>query len=581
MHMNSRTRSDNAVTILGRRIDSPLPLAGEVGAAKLRRVRVVHPKGVALSGATLTPALSRQREGGKSGDGLCRCVLAFALSGFALLASASPYDKTFDDVMARYHLPGLALGVIEDGKVTYTRTDGELVAGSGQKVTSDTLFKIASNSKAMTTALLARLVQAGKLSWDDPATKYLPQLRMADPWVTQNLLVRDLLVHNIGLREGAGDLMLWPEPNRFTRADIIAGLAYLQPQTSFRSGYAYDNLMYVVAGEVAAAAGGASYETLMRREVFEPLGLSRCQVGQWRRDAVANVAQPHMRKDGHNVAINEDADVIPEITSAAAGGIRCSLHDMLAWARNWLVPDARQLTWLSAEQRRTLWTPRTPMPISQRRRDWDHTHFYAYGFGWRLADVDGVWTVSHTGTLSGMYSVLTLMPDRRSGFVMLTNGEGDEARTVLTEVMLKQLATGKTAGVAKYADELARESKSKPAQRKAPDTSAREPATAAQAQQLLGHWRDPWFGAISICPQSGKVHFEAVKSRLLSGTVMRVGERYLVHWDDDRMDTEAWLHAAPGISSASATLAMAKVDPDADFSSDFEDLVFTRERDCD
>jgi CubicO group peptidase (beta-lactamase class C family) len=517
----------------------------------------------------------------------------------ALASAASTYDKTFDDVMARYHLPGLALGVIENGRVTYVRTAGELVAGSGRKVTPDTLFKIASNSKAMTTALLARLVQAGKLNWDDPATKYLPQLRMADPWVTQNLLVRDLLVHNIGLREGAGDLMLWPEPNHFTRADIIAGLGYLKPQSSFRSGYAYDNLMYVVAGEVAAAAGGASYESLMRSEVFEPLGLSRCHVGQWRRDDVANVAQPHMRKDGRNVAINEDDDVVPEITSAAAGGIRCSLHDMLTWARNWLVPDAQQLTWLSAEQRRVLWTARTPMPISQRRRDWDHTHFYAYGFGWRLADVDGAWTVSHTGTLSGMYSALILLPDRRSGFVMMTNGEGDEARSVLTEVMLKHFTMGRSPsapeamdgregpqpdgrrGVADYAGELVRESASKPAQRKAPDTSARQPATAAQAQTLLGHWLDPWFGRISICPQDGRVRFEAVKSPLLSGTVMRVGERFLVDWDEDRMDTEAWLQVTPGNPPAAAALAMAKVDPDADFSSDFEDLAFTRERDCD
>jgi len=597
---------------------SPLPLAGEVGAAKLRRVRVAYPKTIALSSATLTPALSklgnpaslrdpalailgqgvrrremrfnasrespcspRQRERGKCGAG-SQHALAFVLAFLAALAHAgSPYDKTFDDVMARYHLPGLALGVIEDGKVTYVRTDGELVAGSGHKVTPDTLFKIASNSKAMTTALLARLVQAGKLSWDDPATKYLRQLRMADPWVTQNLLVRDLLVHNIGLREGAGDLMLWPDPNRFTRADIIAGLAYLKPQTSFRSGYAYDNLMYVVAGEVAAAAGGASYESLMRSEVFEPLGLSRCQVGQWRRDDVANVAQPHMRKDGHNVAINEDGDMVPEITSAAAGGIRCSLHDMLAWAQNWLVPDAQQLAWLSVEQRRALWTARTPMPISERRRDWDHTHFYAYGFGWRLSDVDGAWTVSHTGTLSGMYSVLTLLPDRRSGFVMLTNGEGDDARTVLTEVMLKQLVTGKAVAIAKYADQLAHESASKPAQHKAPDTSARQPATAAQAHGFLGHWRDPWFGEISICPQAGKMRFAATKSPLLSGTVMRVGERYLVDWDEDRMDTEAWLQVTPDNPPASAMLAMAKVDPDADFSSDFEDLAFRRERDCD
>jgi CubicO group peptidase (beta-lactamase class C family) len=190
-------------------------------------------------------------------------------------------DEHFDAVMARYQLPGLAVGVIEDGEVVYIRTAGELAAGSGEPVTADSLFKIASNTKAMTASVLARLVDAGKLRWDDPVVKHLPQFRMYDPWVTREMQVRDLLIHNSGLREGAGDLMLWPEPNHYGRDDIIAGLAHLKPQHSFRSQYAYDNLLYVVAGEVAAAAGDASYETLVRREVFEPLGLSRCQVGEF------------------------------------------------------------------------------------------------------------------------------------------------------------------------------------------------------------------------------------------------------------------------------------------------------------
>ncbi|MGH8721754.1 MAG: serine hydrolase domain-containing protein, partial [Burkholderiales bacterium] len=164
------------------------------------------------------------------------------------------FDETFEAVMARYSLPGLALGVVRDGEVVYSRTAGELIAGSGKPVTADTLFKVASNTKAMTTGVLARLVDAGKLRWDDPVTHQLPSFRMHDPWVTREMRVRDLLIHNSGLREGAGDLMLWPEPNSFTRADVIAGLAHLKPVHSFRSHYDYDNLLYIVAGEVAAAA---------------------------------------------------------------------------------------------------------------------------------------------------------------------------------------------------------------------------------------------------------------------------------------------------------------------------------------
>jgi CubicO group peptidase (beta-lactamase class C family) len=515
-----------------------------------------------------------------------RVVLVLAVVGLPVSAAiaaeeASPRDHTvldriFDDAMARYDLPGMAMGVIDNGEVVHVRTGGELAAGSGQPVTPESLFKIASNSKAMTTSVLARLVDAGKLRWEDPVTRHLPQFRMLDPWVTREMQVRDLLIHNSGLREGAGDLMLWPEPNRFDRDDIIAGLAHLKPQQSFRAGYAYDNLLYVVAGEVAAAAGGAPYETLVRRELFEPLGLSRCRVGGWRRGEVDNVAQPHMRSGDRNIVIRADEAVVPAITSAAAGGIRCSLDDMLAWARNWLAPTPQQLEWLSAEQRREVWAPRTIMPIAQRRRDWDDTHFYAYGYGWRLADVDGVWTVSHTGTLAGMYSVMTLLPDRKSGFVVLINGEGSAARTVLNEVLLKHFTSPAAAAtVAEYAARLDAEPPA-PDHVPMPDTSSRRPVGTDDMPSRLGIYRDPWFDEVSLCGHEGKVRFVAAKSPRLSGQLMIVDGRHLVDWADDTVDAEAWVDFADGTQD----FTMAKVDPQADFSFDFEDLAFTRVRSC-
>ncbi|MCB1845291.1 MAG: serine hydrolase, partial [Halioglobus sp.] len=420
----------------------------------------------------------------------------------------------------------------------------ELIAGSGDKITADTLFKIASNSKAMTAAVLARLVDAGKLRWDDPVVRHLPQFAMFDPWVSAHMQVQDLLVHNSGLPEGGGDLMLWPEPNDYTRADIINGLRYIKPAYSFRSGYAYDNLLYVVAGEVAAAVAGTSYEDLVRAEVFEPLGLG-CRVGEWRRDEVANVAQPHSRVDGHNTAVHPDGTVVPAITSAAAGGIRCSLNDMLAWAANWLAPGATQEKWLSREQRQAMWTPHTQMPISVLNRRWNDTHYYAYALGFRAADVDGAWTVSHTGTLMGMYSVMYLLPDSNSGFVMLTNGQGGDARTVMSEVLLKQLiGKGSGAAVQHYADEIDAERAARPPVSRAPDTSSRVLATRGDAGLQTGVWRDPWFGETSVCERDGSVRFVAAKSPLLRGTVMRVGDRLLVDWDKDSVDAEAWLDFA-------------------------------------
>ena len=509
----------------------------------------------------------------------CGIALAFALgagAGAARADEAAFYDRAFDATMARYHLPGLAVGVIEDGKVVYQRTAGETVAGSGHAVTPRTLFKIASNSKAMTAAALARLVEAGRLAWDDPVVKYLPSFRMHDAWVGRHMQVRDLLIHNSGLPQGAGDLMLWPEPNAFTRADIIGGLAYLKPQYGFRAGYAYDNLLYVVAGEVAAAAGGASYEAIVRREVFAPLGLG-CRVGEWRRGDADDVAQPHMRRDGRNVVLNGDGEVVPAITSAAAGGIRCSLDDMLAWARNWLVPDAAQKRWLSDAQRRAMWTAYTPMPVSALRRTRDRTHFLAYGFGFRLADVEGEWSVSHTGTLSGMYSMMSLLPDRRSGFVLMTNGDGSAARGVLGEMLLKHLiAPQRDIRFEALADEQARAATARPAAHRMPDTSARVAATPASMRERLGVWRDPWFGRVRLCAQGDGVRFAAEKSPRMTGVVMRVDRRALVHWDDPGVDPEAWLDFPDARS-----MRMAKVDPDGDFSSDYEHLAFTREGACD
>ena len=509
--------------------------------------------------------------------GLCALL---ALAPFAHAASSQPnpsprvYDPLVDAVVARYHLPGIAVGVIENGKVVYMRGVGEL-AGDGRPVNPDTLFKIASNSKAMTATVLARLVQQGKLRWDDPVQKYLPGFAMNDPWVTRNMQVGDLLVHHSGLPEGGGDLMLWPQPNHFTRQDIIAGLKYIKPAYSFRAGYAYDNLLYVVAGEVAAAAGGAPYAQLLRREVFEPLGLTRCQIGTWSRDEVGNVAQPHARRDGRNVVIDADGPLIHPTTMDAAGGVRCSLRDMLSWARNWLAPTPTQLQWLSPVQRQKEWTPYTPMPISARRRAWDGTRFYAYGYGWRIADVDGELTVSHTGTLSGMYSAVTLLPNRRSGFVFLINANAEDARSVLNEVLLKHFTRpGKARSVANYADELARAEQVRHTSR-VPDTSSRRPATATELATHLGVWRDPWFGEVSICARDHAVHFASAKSPTLSGQVMRVDSRYLVQWDHG--DAEAWLNFPP---AANDTLHMAKVDPDADFSYDYEDLAFKRIGDC-
>lgn len=512
---------------------------------------------------------------------LCACSISASLQDRAAETPATRFDTIFDDVFSHYRLPGLALGIVKDGVVIYRRTAGETVVGSGTRITPDTLFKIASNSKAMTTALLARLVDQGKLRWDDPVVKYLPHFRMSDAWITREIQVRDLLIHNSGLREGAGDLMLWPEPNDYTRADIIAGLAHLKPEKSFRSEYAYDNLLYVVAGEVAAAAGGAPYETLIHRELFEPLHMTRCQGRAFRLADVGDVAQPHTQSGERNIIIRADDVSVPTTTSMAAGGIRCSLNDMLTWIRLWLDDDLKTSdgqAWLTAARREELWRAHMPMAISERQRRWDGSRFNAYGYGWRLSDVDGVLRVAHTGTLAGMYSAVTLLPEQGVGFVFMINGDGARARAVLNQLLVKHFTDPNDDRRARdYAAELEAEAAAEPAHSKAPDPSSRIPVRAGAFVDRLGVYEDPWFGRVAICAVSASVQFKAAKSPLLTGILMQVGDGILVDWDDSSVDAEPWLHFD---TTNAPRLTMTKVDPDADFSYDYEDLEFARVGAC-
>ena len=512
-----------------------------------------------------------------------RTLLGLALLACSPLAIGSPslgddIDRLVDQAVARYDLPGIAVGVVQDGQVVHVATRGKLAVDGQEAVDADSLFKIASNTKAMTGAVLARLVQKGTLRWDDPVIKHLPQFRMHDAWVTQHIQVRDLLIHNSGLGLGAGDLMLWPEPNHFDRADIIAGLAHLKPVTSFRAGYAYDNLLYVVAGEVAAAAAGKPFNQLLREEVFAPLGMDRCQAGDWSPAVTGNVSQPHYRRDGLNVVGGRDGDWEADFPSMAAGGVRCSVNDMLRWSQVLLDPQ-HVPGWLDATQRRALWTAHMPMPIGQRLRDWDNTHFLAYGYGWRLSDMDGQWKVAHTGTLSGMYSSLALLPDSKNGAVILINGQGEAARTTLMQALLKRW-TQPDAGldVNHYADLLDAERGAQVAAgRVRPDTSAAKPVKPS-AIAAQGIYRDPWFGEVHLCAVGKTVEWRSAKSPRLVATVKQSDGRLLLDWHTQGEDADAWLMLEG--QGSDVTMTLSPIDPDIDFSYDFQDLHFRRVADC-
>ena len=189
-------------------------------------------------------------------------------------AVGAAVDQFAQEVMAAFpDQPGLGITVVENGRVTLAKGYGVKTLGTQDRCDENTVFGIASNTKAMTAALIGMLVEEGRLAWDDPVTKHLPAFQMSDPIVTKLMTVRDLLVHRSGLTLGAGDLMIWPAPTH-TRADIVAGLKYLPIGRQFRGGYAYDNVLYVAAGAVIEAVSGKSWEEMIKTRIFDPLGMT-------------------------------------------------------------------------------------------------------------------------------------------------------------------------------------------------------------------------------------------------------------------------------------------------------------------
>lgn len=488
-------------------------------------------------------------------------------------------DQAAEHIMAEYQIPGMAVAVVQDGNVVHMKGYGEREFGTGLSVTPTTLFKIASVSKNFTTAALARLVDEGKIAWDDPVRKHMPEFKMADSWVTEEFTIRDMLIHNSGLNLGAGDLMFWPEPNDFTRQDILHGLQFLPLTSSFRSEYAYDNLMYVLAGELTERVAGMPWEQFIEQQLMQPLGMDYCFAGPIPEYAQAHLAQPHAVVDGKPKVVRRDA-ADTTIPSAPAGGIRCSVQSLTQWMKmqlnsGTLAADDGKIRIIEAATHKEMWSPQTIMPVSQRAKAWDSTHFSAYGLGWRLNDFDGYLRVHHTGSLHGMYSYLSFFPELDVGMVVLMNRASSDARDAMMYSLIKPY-TGdtKTDWLAKIKQWRATISQQREREFQPPQTNA---VSETKAQPLLGTYRDPWFGMVTVSYEAGRLQWRSHRSPRLIGELLHVdNDTYIARWDDRTLYGDAYVQFKAFEEKQPHRMLMAPVDPATDFSFDYEDLNFTR-----
>jgi CubicO group peptidase (beta-lactamase class C family) len=318
---------------------------------------------------------------------VCSAVRSQELSGRQIDSLSALTMKTF-------RVPGMAVAVIKDGKIIHSKGYGVRPLKSDLPVDENTLFGIASNTKAFTATAIGILVDEGKLHWDDRVKKYLPEFQMADPYVTTHMTIRDLLAHHSGLGQGEGDLQLFPAPNQFTTADVIRSLRYLKPVYDFRTTYGYSNVLYAVAGEIVARVGGQPYADFIERRIMQPIRMTRSKACYERIPDKANVVDPHKKLDDRVL-------IIPRNTLPAAlpaGGIYASQVDMEKWIFMHL-NDGHPL--LSAATHQMLWTPQTIMPVNGPGPY--QTRMAAYGIGFEIYDITrDNRQIRHTGGIDGM-----------------------------------------------------------------------------------------------------------------------------------------------------------------------------------
>ena len=327
----------------------------------------------------------------------------------AQVITPTEIDTLVERTLKAFDVPGIAVAVVKDNQVILAKGYGVRSLNTKQKMDENTLFGIASNSKAFTAAALGILVDEKKLSWDDKVISYLPEFRMYNDYVTKEFTIRDLLTHRSGLGLGAGDLMVWPGKNNFTKQDIIHNLRYLKPVSGFRTKYDYDNLLYIVAGEVVARVSGMSWESFIETRIMLPLGMTRSAASYIRLKDSSNVIDPHAPVNGKVQVIARDANS----TLNAAGGIYSNITDMSKWImmqlNNGQYGEGLSKQLFSRDVQRTMWSVQTVIPVGE-STDYN-THFAGYGLGWRLSDVKGYKRVTHTGGLAGIVTHVTLIPE--------------------------------------------------------------------------------------------------------------------------------------------------------------------------
>lgn len=483
-------------------------------------------------------------------------------------------DKLVEKTLKTFDIPGISVGILKDGKIVYAKGHGVRSLTNKKEMNKNTLVGVASNSKGFTCFALAMMVDAGKLNWDDKVRKHIPEFQLYDAWVTEQFTVRDLVTHRSGMALGAGDLMFFPEGNDFTVTDVIKNVKYLKPETSFRSKFAYNNNMFIIAGEVLKRVSGLSWEEFIEQKIMKPVGMNNSKASYNRVTNRTNIIDAHTRTEGKVIQIPHDWSE----TANAAGGIISNVNDMLTWA-NFLMNDAvtsegKRL--LSTNQFHELWQLQTPLKVG--KNDSYSSNFKGYGLGWFLTDVKGGYKqVYHTGGLLGTVTQFTMIPDLDLAIIVLTNQMNGNAFNTITNTIKDSYLGYKDRNWLKtYGDKnnnFLQFNDSIKATVFNTVAIAKTNKSLPKPNQIVGTYTDNWFGDVVISYKDNKYTIKSKRSTDIVGELLPYNQTtFVAKWNNRSFDADVFVNFTFNEKGNATSAKMKYVAPITDFSFDFEHL---------
>ena len=371
-------------------------------------------------------------------------LIGFFLSFFSVDAqkkvkavdSLSLFDAYVQQAVKDWEAPGLGIVVVKNNQVIFKKGYGVTTLGTDHPVNSQTLFNCASTTKAMTAVCMGILVDQGKVKWDDPVIKYLPEFQLYDPWVTRELRVRDLFLHNSGV--GNADF-LWGD-NHLTGDEILEKMRLVKPSYSMRSSFIYQNIFYLAAGKVIEKVSGIPWSDYVRQQIFQPLGMTNTY-SQISQVTSTNIAAPHFRIDKKIQVITRDiADVV-----GPAGSVLSCIDDMGIWIKTMM--DSSKYAGgrlLKPETFKEMFRPQTLVTADQfyPTKELTKPNFMTYALGWFQQDYRGKKLNFHTGSLAGAVAINAQMPEEKIAVYIFGNLDHVEVRHALMFKTIDYFALG-------------------------------------------------------------------------------------------------------------------------------------------